>query len=235
MKDRQFRFTFSDLGLSTGMIEDVIGFNEGDDREFVRSMIDGLLEESGKIADVKAEYRVFHDIGFHDIQKSISIGNIEFETKKIVYGQLKKSSSLALFICTAGKEIGVRSRAAMQGRDFLRGYIFDVIGSEIVEAAADLMQNELEKAAALEGLKMTNRYSPGYCGWDVVEQHKLFSFFPDNHCGITLSQSALMNPEKSVSGFIGLGENVKMNQYTCRICEMETCIYRRVKEKRKNK
>lgn len=231
MKDRQFRFTFRDLGLSIEVIEDVIGFNEGDDREFVRSMIDELLEESEKIADVKAEYRVFHDISFHDIQKAISIGTIEFETKKIVYGQLKKSDCLALFICTAGKEVGIRSRAAMQERNFLRGYIFDVIGSEIVEAAADLMQNELEKAAALEGLKMTNRYSPGYCGWDVVEQHKLFSFFPDNYCGITLSESALMNPEKSVSGFIGLGENVRKNEYTCRLCDMKTCIYRRVREK----
>ena len=32
----------------------------------------------------------------------------------------------------------------MQERDLLRGYIYDVIGSEIVEAAADLMQDDLE-------------------------------------------------------------------------------------------
>ncbi|MCK7538940.1 MAG: hypothetical protein MZV63_52410 [Marinilabiliales bacterium] len=47
---------------------------------------------------------------------------------------------------------------------------------------------------------ITNRFSPGYCGWDVAEQHKLFSFFKDNFCGITLTESALMNPVKSVSG-----------------------------------
>lgn len=228
----KFKFDFRDLRLSAGMIEDVIGFNDGDDREFVRGMIDDILLESENIADVRAEYRIFHDIRFNDIQKTVSVNDTEFEIKKIVYGQLKKSGSLAIFICTAGKEVGVRSRAAMQERDFLRGYIFDVVGSEIVEAAADLMQNEIQREAGLEGKKITNRYSPGYCGWDVADQHKLFSYFPDNHCGITISESALMNPEKSVSGFIGLGEDVKMNQYACRICEMKSCIYRRIKEGR---
>ena len=43
------------------------------------------------------------------------------------------------------QEIGIRSRNAMKERDLLRGYIYDVVGSEIVEAAADLMQAELEK------------------------------------------------------------------------------------------
>ena len=52
---------------------------------------------------------------------------------------------MAIFLCSAGKEIGIRSREAMQERDLLRGYVYDVVGSEIVEAAADLMQNELEK------------------------------------------------------------------------------------------
>ena len=77
------------------------------------------------------------------------------------------------------------------------------------------------------GKKITNRYSPGYCGWDVAEQHKLFQLIPDNFCGVRLNESSLMNPEKSVSGIIGIGENVKYNPYTCRICDMKDCIYRK--------
>ena len=61
--------------------------------------------------------------------------------------------------------------------DLLRGYVYDVIGSEVVENAADMMQEELKAEAAAHGKKITNRFSPGYCGWDVAEQHKLFSFF----------------------------------------------------------
>ena len=51
---------------------------------------------------------------------------------------------MAVFLCTAGEEIGIMSRRAMQLNDYLKGYIYDIIGSEIVEVAADLMQNELE-------------------------------------------------------------------------------------------
>ena len=36
-----------------------------------------------------------------------------------------------------------------------------------------------------------------------------------------------MDPVKSVSGFIGIGEHVKYNPYTCRLCDMKDCIYRR--------
>ena len=109
----------------------------------------------------------------------------------------------------------------MKDGDLLTGYVYDVIGSEVVEAAVDLMQDSLRKSMAAEGKKITNRYSPGYCGWDVAEQHKLFQLMPDNYCGIKLNDSALMNPEKSVSGFIGIGEHVRYNPYTCRVVRHE--------------
>jgi len=122
----------------------------------------------------------------------------------------------------------------MLERDFLKGYIYDVIGSEIVEAAADLLQNDLEKNMLGKGKKITNRYSPGYCSWDVAEQHKLFQLIPDNFCGIRLTPSALMNPVKSISGFIGIGKDVRNNPYTCRLCNQRDCVYRNIKERMKH-
>ncbi len=172
---------------------------------------------------------VFPVAKFDETEKSVEINNLVFNLRKIVYGQIKKSDSIAVFLCTAGEETGIRSRRAMKNGDLLTGYIYDVIGSEIAEAAADLMQDNLREAMASEGKKITNRYSPGYCGWDVAEQHKLFQLMPDNYCGIQLNTSALMDPEKSVSGFIGIGEHVRYNQYTCGLCEMKDCIYRKTK------
>jgi cobalamin-dependent methionine synthase I len=113
----------------------------------------------------------------------------------------------------------------------LKGYIYDVIGSEIVENAADLMQSDLEQDMLVTGKKITNRYSPGYCGWDVAEQHNLFELLPLNFCEIKLTPSYLMDPVKSISGIIGIGENVKNNSYSCKICDMKDCLYRSVREK----
>jgi len=219
--------------MNVSQIENIMGFNEDDDREFVRSLIQEILTESEEIADIRAQYAIFSNISFDSGNKSVTINSTSFNIRNIVFGQLRKSDSVAIFLCTVGEEIGKRSRKAMHERDLLRGYIYDVVGSELVEAAADLMQKELERNAAEEGLKITNRYSPGYCSWDVTEQHKLFQLIPYNFCGIRLNESALMNPEKSVSGIIGIGKNVKSNSYSCRICDMKDCIYRKAAEKKK--
>jgi len=232
MKNATFNFDFKDLNLNVSQIEEILGYKEGDDRELVTGLINEILKESEGYCDVKAEYVICSDVVFNTGDKSIDINGINFEIKKIVFGQLKKSDSIAVFLCTAGEEIGKKSKNAMKEGDFLRGYIFDVLGSFIVEAASDLMQAELEKSVISTGKKITNRYNPGYCGWDVVEQHKLFKLIPDNYCGISLTESALMNPVKSASGIIGIGEKVKMNPYTCGLCDMKDCIYRKVREKK---
>jgi len=231
MKNKTFQFDFKDLNLTVSQIESVIGFNEDDDREFVKDLIEELLKESQEISRIKAQYSIFYDVKFNNDDKSVAMNNVAFDIKKIVFNQIKKSDSVAIFLCTAGAEIGIKSRIAMKERDMLRGYIYDVIGSEAVEAAADLMQEDLEKSANSTGLKITNRYSPGYCDWNVAEQHKLFNLMPANFCGIRLTDSALMDPEKSVSGIIGIGENVRFNPYTCGLCDMKNCIYRKIKDK----
>ncbi len=227
-----FHYDFKDLKLNSSQIEAVLGYKEGEDREIVTSLIEEILAECHEICNIKAEFRVFGEIRFDNDTKSVEINKIRFQIKKIVFNQIKKSDSVAIFLCTAGNEIGIRSRKIMQERDFLKGYIYDVIGSEIVEAAADLMQTNLEKTIFDSGERITNRFSPGYCGWDVAEQHKLFQLIPDNYCGIHLTPSALMDPVKSISGIIGIGKNVKYNPYTCGMCDMNDCIYRSVREKK---
>lgn len=227
MTDKIFQFDFRDLKLTVDQIERLMGYPEGESHETFAGIIDRLLREAEEICELKAEYRICKKIVFHDGDKSIELNNMIFSIGKIIYGQIKRSDSLALFACTAGEEIGRRSRKNMKKGDLLEGYIFDVIGSEAVEAVADLMQNDLEADLALSGRKMTNRFSPGYCGWNVSEQHKLFGLIPENYCGIRLTESALMDPIKSVSGIIGIGENVKRVPYTCNLCDMKDCMYRR--------
>lgn len=224
-----FHFDFSDIKLDVSQIVRVMGYKDGESHETISDLILKIFKETETDSKIKAEYTVFPAVKFYENEKSIEINNIVFDVKKIVYGQIKRSDSIAVFLCTAGEEIGIRSRKAMKEGDLLTGYIYDVIGSEVVEAAADLMQNSLREEMSAEGRKITNRYSPGYCGWDVAEQHKLFQLIPGNFCGIKLNASALMDPEKSVSGFIGVGERVRYNQYTCGLCEMKDCIYRKTR------
>jgi hypothetical protein len=231
----QFRFNYSDIKIDISHIENVIGSEKGENRELVRAMIGDVLANAAKICDIKAEYTVCREVSFIDELKSLRVNDIDFSIGKIIWGQIRKSDSVAFFLCTAGEEIGELSRKLMKEKDFLTGYIYDVAGSEIVEAAADLMQSELKAQMGKENSNITNRFSPGYCGWNVSEQQKLFRVLPGNYCGITLTESSLMNPIKSVSGVIGIGENVKFRPYTCNLCNDTNCIYRRMKDTAKQK
>ena len=103
----------------------------------------------------------------------------------------------------------------------------DAVASELVEAAMNHIQDRLAETVGADGRHITNRFSPGYCCWPVSEQHKLFSLLPRGFCGITLTESALMLPIKSVSGIIGIGHNVSKMDYPCKLCDMRDCIYRR--------
>jgi Vitamin B12 dependent methionine synthase, activation domain len=233
MIHKSFEIPFTGLDIDMASIERAMGYEGGQSNETLKEIISKSLEEAGEFCQVRAEYSVFPGVKFIDESRSVSVSGIVFDVQKIVYGQLKKSDSIAVFLCTAGEEIGNRSREYMKEGNLLEGYVYDVIGSEIADSAADFMQNDLESVAGNQGKKITNRYSPGYCRWDVAEQHKLFRLMTNNFCGITLSPSALMDPIKSVSGFIGIGKDVRYNPYTCNLCDMKDCIYRRLRGQKK--
>jgi hypothetical protein len=229
VKSRKFRFSFNDLHIDRDNIMRVLGNSREENKDMVSGMIAEVLHKLNEICDIRAEYVIKENARLDIVNKSINIDKTDFNIGKIITAQLKKTESLAIFLCTAGQEAGEFSRKLMSERDYLKGYISDIAGSEVVEAAADLMQDILKKDVEENGLKITNRFSPGYCGWDVAEQHKLFSFVPGDFCGIRLLDSALMDPVKSVSGVIGIGREVKFRPYTCNLCDQENCVYRRHK------
>ena len=101
----------------------------------------------------------------------------------------------------------------------------DAIGSVIAEACVTEVIKRLEKQIPL---RHTYPYSPGYCGWNVKEQAALFQLLPENPCGVKLTDSCLMLPVKSVSGVIGLGDEVENKPYGCAICMNKNCYKRRV-------
>ena len=224
-----FQFEFRQLGLTITQVQNDMGYREEAPDASVLDVISDVIKDCESLNNIRAEYRIFDNISFDQAGKTVRIKDVVFEIKNTVFAQLRKSESIAVFLSTAGEDTAARGRQANMEGDLLRGFVYDVIGSEIVEAAAELMQNDLDERMAPAGLLTTNRFNPGYCGWNVTEQHKLFRLMADNYCGIRLTGSALMDPVKSGSGFIGIGKTVKRVPYTCSFCDMADCFYRKGK------
>lgn len=226
MELKEYRFGFDELEVDTQIIEKFMGYQPGHAPEPIPQLIREVLEVAHDYCEIKGGYVIEKSVEVLKEEKIIRIRDTEFDVKKIIANQLKKMDHVAIFACTAGKGIGDYSKELMHEGDFVKGYIADVVGSEIVESAMDKVQDELENEMKSKGLNITDRYSPGYCGWSVGEQQKLFSFFPENFCNIHLSPSSLMLPIKSVSGIIGIGTEVRRKGYVCNYCDMVNCIYR---------
>jgi hypothetical protein len=218
------RYHFSELGVTSSKIEKIMGFDPGSTPDTIHEIVVSVLDEAPEISDIQGGYEMI--LQFKIENNSIVIDDLTFLTGKLVTQFIKHSEILAFFIFTAGKEIEAREKKCFKGNDPMRGYVYDVLGSETVEAAIEKMMDDLEQEMLRQELKITNPYSPGYCGWPIQDQFTLFSFFPDKYCGITLSETALMHPVKSLSGVIGIGPNVKKQPYSCQICDAQNCIYR---------
>ncbi|MCX6150949.1 MAG: hypothetical protein NTX22_10520 [Ignavibacteriales bacterium] len=225
----EFSFSISDIVISPSIIVRALGYKNNSVPQPVIRSIEEILTVLPGYLKIRAGFRIINSFEISEKKDSFTIDNISFNSGSIIAKQLKKSTSVAIFTATAGHLLEQWSKELLKGEDILKGYIIDAIGSEVVEGAVDLLEIKLQNVIDDKGLKSTNRYSPGYCGWKVQEQHKLFSLLPKNFCGITLTSSALMIPIKSVSGVIGLGNQVKKLDYQCSICEMESCFRRKEK------
>lgn len=214
--------------------DDVLDIFREEDRSMDNPVVYETLcvfEQLADIAEVRGGYTVFGDIRITPRIGTIIINNTELNPAPKICKSVDKSEELAIFICTAGQGFSDLSKKYNTEGDYLKSYIADTFGSIVVEKAINFIQNDMEIKANQCGKKISNRYSPGYCNWDIQEQRKLFSLLPENQCRITLSESCLMQPIKSVSGIIGIGENVRKMNYACDICNSPTCIFRKVKQK----
>lgn len=164
-------------------------------------------------------------------QGEVLLENGLLQCGKQVAAYLKDSAFAALFVCTAGMIFTRLTREHTRNDEQLEAYLTDALGSLAVENAMDRIQNLLEEKCQARGWNITNRYSPGYCNWPLTDQRALFSMIGENPTGVSLSDSCLMSPIKSVSGIIGLGPESKKRPYGCAICQNKTCIYRRVMNK----
>lgn len=221
----QFNLEYDEVGLQSIHVEKALGYQNEPAPGYFLDLIQQAMEGIRPLAKIQGGYRWIEK--FHTDGVQCVIQEKIFQTGRIIASQLRNAESIAIFVCTAGPEIEKWSKTLMQQGDMTLGYIVDTTASELVELAMDKIQNHMESEMQHFGLGITNRFSPGYCGWSVSEQHFLFSLLPEKFCGVTLTPSALMVPIKSVSGIIGIGPRAQKMEYPCKKCDQTQCIYRR--------
>ena len=117
---------------------------------------------------------------------------------------LEGCDEILLFACTAGAEMDRRiARAKLLSP--ARGLLMHAIGAQQVEGGCDRLCRRL--AETFPDRQLTDRFSPGYGDLPLALQRDVMEALDCGRTvGITLTDSLLMTPSKSVTAIIGMKE-----------------------------
>jgi hypothetical protein len=216
------KVAFEELKLTPSLVLEEMGYGSTQPDPLIVE----ILEDIFAVAQTQTDAQFYYSVQPGEIiADQIVINGVELNSGKTINHLLRNSERFALFVATSGYGFERLFQQIKSEGDMLKIYIADVLGSLIAESAGDILERHIE--GYLGSDSHTNRFSPGYCGWHLSQQVDLFRLMGGNPCGITLSDVSLMTPVKSISGVIGIGENVSRKLYACHVCELTTCYKRK--------
>ncbi len=222
---KTFQFSFDELHIKSDTVDDFIGFSPGEAPEPFPEIISEIMSTASKLVSPLGGYLVSGDVRVYPEKKQTAIGEVFFSTENIVTRHMDNAEKIAVFACTAGAEITSMAADYNRRGQIMHAYIADSLGSIIMGKTMDIISESLGIYMRWEGMKITNRYSPGYCGWPVSEREKVLRLLPADFCGISIPETGMIKPVKSACGFIGIGKQVLYDQHTCHYCRDVNCIY----------
>jgi hypothetical protein len=198
-----------------------------------RRRLDSLYNQIPQFLDSQVSYSV-QKIGNNEKGIVTLDGGIELKSAKLAYA-LKKAHAVVGFIATVGRAVDKQIDTMMASNKLADAYVVDALGSGAVEHLAETFQNHIADRLKQYGLGVGLRFSPGYCDWPVSEQKKLFSFVEADPVDVSLEETALMRPRKSISAVFGIYEEhvaPALDKHNpCRLCAKKDCLARRASRK----
>ncbi len=117
---------------------------------------------------------------------------------------LAGATQVALFACTLGASAD-RELRRLSATDALGQVIFDAACTDLVEWGADEACREIAAWGRERGLVAGDRFSPGYADFPLsVQAHFLDVLQAQKRLGLTVNESSLLVPTKSVTCVVGL-------------------------------
>jgi hypothetical protein len=166
--------------------------------------VHAIIDRSRKLfvdsAKPRGLFRALSLSEFEEVYRGIGENDEDTPLEHVV----EEAVSVALFAVTLGDEISGRIDALFEAGELAEGYILDQVASFAADELATTAGRRFRvRAQADDGVDVLP-YSPGYCGWHVSGQKGLFERLDPGEIGISLNQSHLMHPLKSVSGVLVL-------------------------------
>jgi len=154
-------------------------------------------------------------------EQSVIIEGIEFNSR-VLRDNLESACQVIPYLVTAGSEFDRYSSS----QNMWDRYFLDTIVNKVVSLAQERLMEIIMGQYSCSKLA---RLSPGSLDdWPLQEQDNLFDLLDKekvyHDLGVSLKESYLMEPSKTVSGLIFPTE---VDFSSCRLCPKEKCSHRR--------
>lgn len=164
---------------------------------------------------------------FEPIYNGIGLNSEPTPIRKVY----ERAHHMALFAATVGPDVVTKISALFTKSEFALGSLLDSAASN----GTDLISHVLEKKYLAEMNRLGQSfkdtvvmaYSPGYCGWHISAQKPLFEYLQPSKIGLSLRDSFLMEPLKSISGVLIAGppeiHAIEAVYPFCKECKSRPC------------
>ena len=139
----------------------------------------------------------------HEPGKSkISFADVVFYSESLGIN-LKDCQQVFLVAVTIGPQVDALIRRT-QVLDSVKASIMQAAGAMFAEKTIELINAQIKDLAASQNKKCKPRFSPGYGDVPLTIQKDFFRLLPCSKIGLSLMDTLIMSPEKSITAFIGL-------------------------------
>ncbi len=177
---------------------------------------DGLIESCERVSNPGWTYRVFPVLADPDGLRLV--GTTLVLRGSDIRAHLEGARECAVMAATLGlaNERELRRVSLLNGLD---GMMFDAASSSLVEAVADACNAAIATESRGRGLYAKWRFSPGYGDFPLSIQPDVIRVLAaDKQLGVTVTDSCLLLPAKSVTAFVGLFDEPQDDRRSCTNC-----------------
>jgi hypothetical protein len=196
----------------------------------ITALLDSALDLFKKLAEPKG---IMEDLAVSDFP-ALYEGNGLNSSEGPVPIIVPQAEALALFAATMGEALMARSSELFATGGPALGYMLAAVntsgaehlGQQMAQRFLELLPEEKRSSRNLKA----QYYCPGHCGWHMSGQEKLFQVLHPEEIGISLKPSWAMQPLKSISGILVVG-NIEIHRFLpnfsfCKECKEHKCIQR---------
>lgn len=194
---------------------------------------DAFIDEAVKALEKESDPRyVSRTFPVRIEGESVFLGDDTELKSSMLARNLKGCKEAVLLAATIGPACDrLAKRASLKSSALMSCY--QAAGAAAIEAYVDFVNDKLNEEAKSKGLFPRPRFSPGYGDLALENQKTWFSLLNiTRNTGITLTDSLLMLPTKSVTAIIGLSDkDTSCIRQGCEECNMsDTCEYSRKRD-----